>query len=268
MHNMPNQVAQWLQRHGGYEDVRAHLIGKSGTGVHVYLRPDFQVQYGLHRNETILENIAREKYDYLVLQMVTDFIAGEEGDEFDRAVDTYCKAIRAIGGEPVFYEMGWGRDELNDRGQQRVFQAAVRNKVHRFAPCSTAWKRMREIKPELELHNLPDAVHPGTLGHYLNLCCFQAAMTGKSPQGLPATVVAWPRFGSFDKAEADRRLEHFEFDAYETVLPGFMKRMTAMQTEVRLDAATADFLQQIAWKTWHDVHKRLAMAGVNASFSK
>jgi hypothetical protein len=110
------------------------------------------------------------------------------------------------------------------------------------------------------LHNLPDTVHPGTLGHYLNLCCFYAAMTGKSPEGLPATVVAWPRFGSFDKAEADRRLEHVELDAYEAALPGFMKRMTAMQSEVRLDADTARLFQRTAWKTWQDVQQRLTMA--------
>ena len=168
-------------------------------------------------------------------------------------MDTYCKAIRAVGGEPVFYEMGWGHDDLNDQGQQRVFQAAVRNKGHRFAPCSTAWKRVREIKPELELHNLPDTVHPGTLGHYLNLRRFYAAMTSKSPEGLPATVVALPRFGSFDKAYADQRLEHVELEAYEAALPGFMQRMTAMQSQVCLDAETAELLLRTAWKTWQDV---------------
>jgi hypothetical protein len=131
-----------------------------------------------------------------------------------------------------------------------------------FAPCSTAWERVRELKPDLKLHNLPDTVHPGTLGHYLNLCCFYAAMTGKSPEGLSSAVVVWPRFGSFEKAEADRRLADVKLDAYESALPGFMKRMTAMRREVRLDDETARLLQRTAWQTWLDVQKRLGAAGV------
>lgn len=262
MHNMPDQVARWLERHGGYGRVRAHLVGKSGTGVHVYLRPGFQVQYGLERGETPLEHIAREKYDFVVLQMVTKFIVGGEGDEFDRAVDTYCGAIRAAGGEPVFYEQGWDRNTINDRGQERVLRAAIRNRVIRYAPCSTAWEAVREKAPDLELHNLPDTVHPGTLGHYLNLCCFFAAFTDRPPECLPGNVSAWPRFGSFDKEEASRRLEDFELDEYESALPGFMKRMTAMRTEVTLDTKTKMLLQKVAWATWKDVQKRLEAAGL------
>ncbi len=262
MHNMPNQLARWLEKYGGYRNVRAHLVGKSGTGVHAYLRPGFKVQYGLKPGETPLEHIAQENYHFVVLQMVTKFIVGEEGDEFDRAVDTYCKAIRAAGGEPVFYEQGWDRNEINDKGQERVLQAALRNRVRRFAPCSTAWEVVRAKRPDLELHNLPDTVHPGTLGNYLNLCCFLATLTDKSPEGLPGNVTAWPRFGSFNKDEADRRLKDCRLDAYESALPGFMKRMTAMHTTANLDEKTTALLQKVAWKTWKDVEKRLEAAGV------
>jgi hypothetical protein len=259
---MPNQLARWLGRYAGWGSVAADLVGTSGTGVHVYLRPGFKVQYGLKPGETVLEAIRTRKYDFVVLQMVTQFIAGEEGAEFDRAVDTYCRAARAAGGEPVFYEMGWGRNDRNDTGQERVFRAAVRNKVHLFAPCSSAWDRVCRIKPDLELHNLPDTVHPGTLGHYLNLCCLCAAFTGAVPEGLPASVVAWPRFGSFDKQEADRRLADMKLDAYESALPGFMKRMTAMQAAVTLEKETAALLQRVAQETYQKVRKRLEKAGV------
>ena len=140
--NQPKVCAQWLT---ACREVTAvsDLVGKSGTGIHVYLRPGFVAQYGLISGQTVLAKIAGEKYDFVVLQVPAEFINGPEGDEHDRSMDVYCQAIRAAGGEPVIYEMGWGRDEKAEIGRKKIFAAAVRNRATRFAPCSSAWERVR-----------------------------------------------------------------------------------------------------------------------------
>jgi len=76
----------------------------------------------------------------------------------------------------VIFEMGWGRDEKAAVGREKTFAAAVRNRAAHFAPCSTAWQRVRRERSELDLQDPPDRTHPGTLGLYLNLCCFYAAI--------------------------------------------------------------------------------------------
>ena len=178
-HDQPKVCADWLGRFCDLPAV-SELAGRSGTGIHVYLRPDFKPEYGLVGGEAILEKIAREKYDFVVLQVPAEFINGPEGDEHDRSIDVYCEAIRSAGGTPVIYEMGWGRDEKAVEGRRKIFAAAVRNHVTHFAPCSTSWERVRRERPDLKLQNPPDKAHPGTLGCYLNLCCFCAAITGES----------------------------------------------------------------------------------------
>lgn len=41
------------------------------------------------------------------------------GEAHAKAITTYCEAIRAAGGEPVFYEMGWARSEREAEDRKR-----------------------------------------------------------------------------------------------------------------------------------------------------
>ena len=258
-HDQPRVCADWLTRFAGVP-AASELAGRSGTGIHVYLRPDFKPEYGLKMGQTILKKIAREKYDFVVLQVPAEFIHGPEGEEHDRSIDVYCEAIRSAGGTPVIYEMGWGHDEKAIEGRRKIFAAAVRNRVTHFAPCSTAWDRVRRERPDLELQNPPDKAHPGTLGCYLNLCCFCAAITAKEPADLPRDLTIWRHLSDDEKKDATSVAATATFDEYDAKLPNWMKRLVVTAEPQSIDIETAKYLQRVAWEEYQRAKKRLAQA--------
>jgi hypothetical protein len=255
-HNAPKVFAQWLAQQGG-RPVVSDLVGRSGTGVHIYLRPEFKAEYGLKPGQTILAKIADGKYNYVVLQIPAEFINGPEGDEHDKSLDVYCRATRAADGEPVFYEMGWGRDEKAEVGRQKIFAAAVRNQVRLFVPCSTVWKRVRAERPTLELQNPPDTAHPGTLGLYLNLACFAAAFTGKPPQEIPTELRIWRALDDAQKKILSERVSKGPFDDYDAALPGWMRANLLGAKLEKVDKDIARYLGKVAWEEYEKIQKRL-----------
>ncbi len=258
-HNQPKRLAEWITKLGP-GPAKAEIAGRSGTGVHVYLRPEFKPEYGVAKGQTVLERIRDGKYDYVVLQIPAEFIAGPEGEEHDRSLDVYCRAIRAAGGQPVFYEMGWGRDEKAVEGRGKIFAAAARNKATRFAPCSSAWARVRREKPDLELQNPPDRTHPGTLGCYLNLCCLCAAITGKVPDSPPPTLRIWAHLNDQQKKALAEKAETAEFDEYDSALAGWMKRRVLGSEEVTVPGGTAAYLRKVASEEYDSFQERLKKA--------
>jgi len=255
-HNQPKVLAEWLTR-VAHTPARSEIAGRSGTGVHVYLRDGFKAEYGLKPQQTVLGKIAQENYDYVVLQIPAEFIAGPEGDEHDRSLDVYCQAIRAAGGEPIFYEMGWGRDEKAELGRGKILAAAQRNDIVRYAPCSSAWARVRRECPDLELQNPPDTAHPGTLGAYLNLCCFYAAVTGRSPALVPRQLKIWPHLSDQEKTEFNARAKQVEFDEYDRALSGWMKKFLVAARPIEIEPETATYLQRVAWEEHQRFQKEL-----------
>ncbi len=252
-HDMPNQFAKWVNAN---TDMKAEsdLVGRSGTAVYKYLQKDFPVQYGLERGQTVLDKIREGDYDFVVLQVPTDYLAGRgdnSREDFVAGIRTYCKAIRQAGGKPVFYEQGWGNDALFDEGDRLLLELAQELEVI-VAPCRTAWRQIREERPDLELHNLPDRVHLGTLGNYVNLCCFYAAITGKSPVGLPQRVSrSWRRLSDEEKAEAREKLAGMTIDdPYVRRLPSWMQRNSISAKVTVLDDELAKYFQQAAWRSW------------------
>ena len=258
-HDQPKVCANWLTRFAGVPAVY-ELAGRSGTGIHVYLRPDFKPEYGLKAGETILERIAREKYGFVVLQVPAEFINGPEGEEHDRSIDVYCEAIRSAGGIPVIYEMGWGRDEKAAEGRRKIFAAAIRNHVTHFAPCSTSWDRVRRERPDLDLQNPPDKAHPGTLGCYLNLCYFCAAITGKEPADLPWDLTIWRHLSDEEKKDAASVVATASFDEYDAKLPNWMKRLVVTAELQSIDVETAKYVHRVAWEEYQRAQNRLTGA--------
>ena len=258
-HDMPKVCAGWLAEFGQIP-AESHLGGRSGTGIHAYLRPGFKAEYGLNADQTVLDKIAADKYDLVVLQVAAEFITGPEGDEHDRSLDVYCRAIRGAGGEPVIYEMGWQRNESAEVGRGEIFAAAVRNQVRRFVPCSTAWQRVRQERPDLDLHNPPDTVHPGTLGAYLNLSCFYAALSGRHPDELPRELLIWRRLTDEEKRQTEEVSQRADLDEYDSALPGWMKRLVLAAKSERIDEQTAAYLKQVAWEEVRAARNRLAAA--------
>ncbi|MEY4484679.1 MAG: hypothetical protein RL693_2131 [Verrucomicrobiota bacterium] len=246
------------------------IVGRSGSDIRVYLEPDFhRYEYGVKSGQTFLQKLEEEKPPFVVLQTVCRFIMGDDdptrtGNAHADAITKYCEAVRAAGGEPVFFEMGWGKSEREAEGRQRLFELGVKNRIKLFAPCSTAWARVYQERPELALQHPKDGSHPGDVGHFLNLACFYATLTGESPVGkLPRTYPVWPH--GLAKAETDEakaaeaaKIAAFVPDAYQSTMPKWMYRSMAEKLTGTIDDVTATYLETIAWETWKDVTTRLS----------
>ena len=263
-HEMPKQMSDWLSVAGVCRGVETTVVGRGGTGIHVYLRRGFVARYGLEKNETVLGHIKRQKPNVVVLQISCHRLVGEDKEEMQRAIDLYVACVRDAGGEPVLYEKGWTRDrEESNRGQIACFQAAVRNRCA-VAPCRTAWRRVWREQPELDLH-YSDGKHPGALGAYLNMCCLFAAMTGKSPVGVPSDIRAWGELSvhdNEDNAAAEREAakargeEIFSWQVKNQVI-------NVPVQPVKLSKEDARYFQEVAWQCWCETLKRLAEAGAH-----
>jgi hypothetical protein len=245
------------------------IVGRSGSDIRVYLEPDFaRYEYGVKPGQSFLEKIASERPRYVVLQVVARFIMGDDdqaktGNAHTAAITKYCEAIRKAGGEPVFYEMGWGNSESEREGLARIMKLAQENRIEFFAPCASAWARVYAERPDLALQHPQDSSHPGDAGHFLNLACFYAALTRQSPDGkLPRTYSVWPH--AVGKSETDEahaadeaRLAKFQPDEYQTKMPKWMHRLMAYQGQATLPEETARYLETVAWETWQAKNKVL-----------
>ena len=265
--DMPREVAKIVDGkfigHAGTKIV-PETVGRSANDIRVYSEPGFnKYEYGVKPGQSFLDKIRDEKPPFLVLQTVCRFIMGDDdptgtGNAHAEAVTKYCEAIRATGGEPIFYEMGWGKSEREAEGRQRILALAFKNKIRIYAPCSTAWARVYAEKPNLALQHPKDGAHPGDAGHFLNLACFYAALTGTSPVGkLPRTFPVWPH-GKYDADKA--KLAAFKPDAYQAKMAKWMFKHMSMNQTATLDETTANYLETDAWETWQKVMQTLLSA--------
>jgi len=273
--DLPREVAKVVDRkivgHIGHSVIPT-AVGRSGSDIRVYAEPGFnKYEYGVKPGQTFLQKVADEKPDIVSMMVVCLFIMGDDdptgtGNAHADAVTKYCEAIRAAGGEPMFYEMGWGKSEREAEGRQRIFDLAVQNNIRLFAPCSTAWARVYAEKPDLALQHPKDGSHPGDAGHFLNLACFYAALTGESPVGkLPRTYPVWPHglpkaANDTEQAAEDARIAAFKPDAYQAKMAKWMFKNMSMNLTATLDEETARYLEKIAWETWQETEKRLTDA--------
>ena len=265
--DLPREVAKVVNEkitgHIG-SSITPEIVGRSGSDIRVYLEPDFnKYEYGVKPGQTFLDKVRDEKPAFLVLQAVCGFIMDantgpQGGNAHAEALTQYCGAARAAGSEPVIFEMGWGKSDKLPEGRQRLFDLAVKNKIRVFAPCSTAWARVYRERPDLALQHPQDNAHPGDTGHFLNLACFYAALTGQSPVGkMPRTYHVWPH----GKYEADAaKLAAFKPDTYQAAMAKWTHKHMSMNATAVLDEKTATYLETIAWETWQDINQRLVKA--------
>lgn len=245
MHEMPLQMQEWLNKYGS-GTYYCDLTGRSGTGFHDYLNPDFEFQYGVEEDQGLLEKIASNSFDFVVLQMITYFINSEDSTEVSEATEIVCNAVRKAGGEPVFFEMGWANDTVNLIGRKMVREEARKNRIQYYAPCSEAWAQVRNERADIELFNLPDSDHPGTLGNYLNMTVLFKCLTGRLPEPMPLTIRSWPGFGSFDKDSARVKLQDYKLDSFHSDHPEFIRLMSVMQTKSQISETTAEYFRKVA----------------------
>ncbi len=269
---MPREVAKVVDRkfvgHVGAKVV-PEIVGRSGSDIRVYLEAGFsKYEYGVKPGQSFLDKIREEKPQFVVLQTVCRFIMGDDdptgtGNAHAEAITKYCEAIRAAGGEPIFYEMGWGKSEREAEGRARIFQLAVKNKIRLYAPCSSAWECVMRERPDLALQHPKDGAHPGDTGHFLNLACFYAALTRESPVSkLPRTYPVWPHglpraANDVEKAEEATRIAAFKPDAYQAKMAKWMFKNMSMNLTATLDDATAKYLEGVAWEMTKEVTGKL-----------
>lgn len=260
-HDMPRQVARLVSsriRKRPRAAVFSKLVGRSGDGIHVYLRPGFHhYEYGVKPGKTFLDVVREGRYDYVVLQAFCKFVVGPQGDEHDRAFDVYCKEVRDSGAIPVIYEMGWERGDLGDAARARIFSIAVRNKVTEFVPCSTAWRRLRMERPDLELQNPEDLLHPGVLGNYLNIACFVSEFTGLPPVGMPTAFPVWGKLSESERETIKESTDRARLDPYTAALPMWMRMHSLGARKVSIDDDSARYLRLVAWQEWSNMRRRL-----------
>jgi hypothetical protein len=264
--DLPREVAKLVDGkiagHTGHV-VIPESVGRSGSDIRVYLEPGFnKYEYGVKPGQTFLDKVAAEKPDIVPMMVVCRFIMGDDAPTdgsatHAEAVTKYCAAIRAAWGEPMFYEMGWGKDKREAEGRKRILDLGQKNNITLFAPCSSAWARVYAERPDLKLQHPQDGAHPGDAGHFLNLACFYAALTQQSPVGkLPRTFHVWPH----GKYEADAaKLAAFQPDTYQAAMAKWMHKHMSMNATATLDEETATYLETVAWKTWQSVKAQLTV---------
>ncbi len=268
--DLPDAVAAAVDKkvvgHEG-QSVAVELAGRSGDDIRVYLEPGFnRYQYGIKPGQTFLEKLRDENFDVVAMMVFTRFIT-ESGESFDDslhavAVTQYCDAIRQAGGEPMFYESGWGQDERTELGRKRILELAKSNQVKFYAPCSSAWERVRSERPDMKLQHPNDSVHPGDLGHFLNVACFYAALTRTSPVGkLPRTYPVWHHLNDAEKKERKDELAasfaNFQPSTYQAGLPKWMREYAGAGLTNSLSDEDATYLETVAWETWQQSDDKL-----------
>ncbi len=268
--DMPNEIAKLISTNGGMEGkpVTAEIVGRSGSDIRVYLDPECRYEYGVKRGQTFLDKVRDEAFDYVVLMTVCRFITGAGEDNVDgqahsAAISQYCDAIRAVKAEPVFYEMGWGKDDREAEGRRRILELAKQNRVRFYVPCSTAWHRVRQERPDLHLQHPNDGSHPGDLGHFLNMACFYAALKNESPVGkLPRNFSVWPHLSKDEKEtkndQLNAALADFKPDDYQSRLPEWMRRNAAAGYRGEVDDLDAMYLERAAWETSRRTQSKLS----------
>ena len=149
--------------------------------------------------------IAYHHWDFIVLQQNThpfdgyDELARQYGKLapfLERGRETGSGVVSGPQGNdsrPRFprvqmYETWAMKNRPEDQAElSAAFSRLASERGLRLVPVATAWRRAIAQMPGVNLH-APDESHAGPAGTYLAACVFYAALTGRSPEGLPARI--------------------------------------------------------------------------------
>jgi hypothetical protein len=179
--------------------------------------------------------IKRGGWDYVVLQeqstlgfapLVNGVPTIADPKVFHEYARLFDAEIKKAGARTVFY-LTWARQNALETQAQltAAYQAIASELKATLAPVGLAWKAALKQNPQLALHSA-DKSHPAPAGTYLAACVFYATLYGQSPEGLASVIAGQP-------------LEP---------LDGSAKSAASVEL-VKLAAAEAKSLQQIAWET-------------------
>ncbi|HWQ54267.1 MAG TPA: SGNH/GDSL hydrolase family protein, partial [Bryobacteraceae bacterium] len=105
---------------------------------------------------------------------------------FHAAVRRFAEEIRHAGARMLLF-LTWSARTAPEEQQHlsHAYLTIARETGASVAPAGLAWYTVRTENPELNLY-MPDGSHPAPAGSYLAASSIYAALTGRSPERLPA----------------------------------------------------------------------------------
>jgi len=134
--------------------------------------------------------IAERNWDYVVLQDRSGSPLETPVEMFESA-STLHKLIKNETNAEVVLYMTWA-NRLRPHQQAEVtmrYEELTNELGCMLAPVGAAWEKALNTIDRLVLHDA-DNRHANPTGTYLAACVFYARITGKSPVGLPGTIVS------------------------------------------------------------------------------
>jgi hypothetical protein len=202
-------------------------------------RAGVRLQQHWDRGEA-LAALRQGRWDYVVLQEQSTLglrlIEGRHAVNdpeltFHPSARRFAQEARKVGAQPLFL-LTWARRGTPESQAllTQAYMSVAQETGAPVVPAGLAWERSRQELPALELYHT-DGSHPSPAGSYLTAACLYAALTGSSPEGLPATVSGHPS-------------------------PEGVMDMSRTVTLVSLSADEAGHLQRVAWSTYAALRER------------
>lgn len=242
-HNMPKQVAYWINGTSAHGEVTHHWVGEPGTWTYKYLAPGFLPKKGLPDGYegNVLDYIRNSRYKWISLQ-----VALGDWEEWEKAIPQYALAAKAAGSELLLYEQGWKPDSLKVANKSPLL-AIAREQGLKVVPCASAWDIVRKDYPQWDLqdsyynqqkgYSTRDGTHPGLIGNYLNQACFVATIMGRHPETFMVD-----NFYHHSRMANPQSLKH---------VPQGIKFLEARSDghgRFKLEATLGRYLRNVAWE--------------------
>jgi hypothetical protein len=198
----------------------------------------------VRRQQELLASLdaPRKKWDFVVLQSYRDDTQKEASPYLEYA-PKFAALIRAQGGRVVLYEttpdtqnataLTAAPDPAPVLAKARMIASLAARLDAAVVPMSIVALRCQTVRPDLTLRFVNDG-HLNQTMAYLTACTFQAALFGRSPEGLPVDKVTDIRY--LDDAHKD-------------------KDRDGLPITRRFSAQERAELQRIAWEGFQEFRK-------------
>ncbi len=182
--NLPQQINAMAKAKGINLFATQSTAGGTNLGQHWRGEKNLQTK----------ELVNTQSYDMVILQDHS-LRAIDHPDSLNYYVKLWSDLIRSKGGEVYLY-MTWSRkwDPYMISTISKEYENIGKEIKSIVVPVGLAWKRARELRPELDLYD-PDGSHPSTIGTYLTACVFLEFLSGENPIGLPYRLIDEDKFG-------------------------------------------------------------------------
>jgi hypothetical protein len=148
--------------------------------------PNFSLEDHWNRGDA-LEAIDEGGWDVVVLQQGPSTLPASRAHLVEWA-GRFAERIRAVGGRPALLSV-WPTDgtEAGYDATLASYSAAADAVDGLLVPAGEAWREALARNPELTL-TIVDGFHPSLLGSVIAAYSSWAAITGRSPLGLPGVI--------------------------------------------------------------------------------